>query len=87
MAKKKSVFKGYTEDEVMAAEASSYFIQVGSEIFNSKGIFCFNRRSAVIYYNRVLRQVLYQLQNGTKKEKKNAARVLNNLKIQPLRLH
>jgi len=87
MPKKKSPFINYTVDEVMASEASTFVIQVGSDVFHVNGRWVFNKRSAVVYYNKILRTILDQMHNGTKRERKDAKRVLQNFKILPLRLH
>lgn len=83
----KSPFAGYTSEEIMAFEAITYVLQVGSEIFNKRGKWGFTKKSANIYYNRVLRELLNQLKNGDKKQRKNAERILLSLKILPLRIH
>jgi hypothetical protein len=87
MPKKKGPFKNYTVDEVMASEAAAFVIQVGSDVFHVNGRWVFNKRSAVVYYNKILRTILDQMHNGTKRERKDAKRVLENFKILPLRLH
>jgi hypothetical protein len=87
MPKEKSPFVGYTTEEVLASEAVTYIIQVGSDIFEARGTWFFTKKTARIHYGKILRAVLEQLNRGTKKEKEDAKRVLNNLKILPLRLH
>lgn len=84
---KKSPFIGYSSEQVMAIEATTYVLQVGSEIFNTNGKWVFTKKSAYIYYNKILRELLDQLRNGNNKQRKNAERVLQGLKVLPLRIH
>lgn len=83
----KRPFVGYTAEEVMAFEAVTYILQVGSDVFDIKGKLVFTKKGAQIYYNKVLRELLDQIKNGTKKQKKNAMRALLGLKVLPLRIH
>lgn len=85
--KKKSPFRNYTVEEVMASEAVTFIIQVGSDIYRTNNDCFFNKKSAIRHYNKILRVLLEQIHTGTKKERKNAKRVVENLKILPLRLH
>lgn len=87
MPKEKSPFINYTVEEVLASEAVTYVIQVGSDIFNVNGRWVFNKKSAAIYYNKILRQLLDEMANGTDKQKRNAKRVFLSFKILPLRIH
>lgn len=87
MTKKKSPFVNYTEEEVFASEFATYFIQVGSDVFNLDGRWVFSKKSASIYYNKILRQLLDDMINGEERDRKNAERVLLNLKVVPLKLH
>lgn len=87
--RKRNAYISYTVDEVLACEAVTYVIQVGSDLFDSdgKGGWFFNKKSAIKHYNKILRVLTEQMNTGTKKERKNAKRVIENLKILPLRLH
>jgi len=84
---KKSPFVGYSEDEVLSIEAVTYVIVVGSNFYIKDGNFVFTKKSAAYHYNKILRELVGQLVNGDDDEKKNARRVLNNFRIEPLRLH
>lgn len=84
---KKGPFVGYTVEEVMAFEAVTYVLQVGSDVYDTRGKWVFNKKSAYIHYGKVLRDLLDQMRNGTYAEQKNAKRVLMNLKVLPLRIH
>lgn len=92
MAKKsgktdKSPFLGFTTEEVLASEACSFVIQVGSDFFVHDGMMVFSQKSAVTYYNKILVQVIDVMNNGNKKQKEHAQRVLWGLKILPLRIN
>ena len=82
----KSPFRGFSIEEVLASEAVSYVIQVGSDFFHHEGMMVFSKKTAITYYNRVLAQVVEAMHKGDKKERQHAHRVMLNLKILPLRI-
>lgn len=84
---KKSPFGRYTPEEVFAFEAVTYVIVVGLDVFDVKGKWVFDKKGAVKYYNKILDELMQQLQHGNKKKKISARRVLNSLRIEPLRIH
>lgn len=83
----KSPFGDFSIEEVAAAEASTYVIQVGSDLYCHDGAFAFNRRGAIIHYNKIRNELAYIAKNGDAREKKHARRCLENLKVLPLRIH
>ena len=87
MTRKRSPFVGYTEEEVIAFETCTYILQVGSDIYDVRGQCVFNKKSAYIHYGKVMRELLDQLRCGNEAEKKDAGRILMNLKVLPLKLH
>ena len=84
---KKSPFVGYSTKEVMEFEATTYVIQVGSDVFNIKGKWVFTKKAAQLYYGKVLRELLNQLKTGNSRQRVSAKRALGTLKVMPLRLH
>ena len=84
---KKSPFISYTVDEIFAQEAVSYIVIAGVDVFNSRGDWIFDKKNAIRYYNKILNEVMHQLSMGNKKQQFNARRVLNNLRVEPLRIH
>lgn len=87
MSQKKSPFKGFTINEVFAAESTSYVIQVGVDLFCHKGRFCFDKRNAALFYNRILSNLVDLITNGDEDQKKEALRCLGSLRISPLRIN
>lgn len=85
--KQKSPFVSFSIEEVMASEAISYVIQVGSDFYCHDGRMVFSKKTAVTFYNKILEQVVHAMNNGDKKQKEHANRVLRNLKILPLRIN
>lgn len=83
----KSPFVTYTPEQIFAYESVTYVIVAGSDFFDVDGNFFFTKNSAVRYYNKILRQLGETVQSGTKKERKHAKRVLDNLRVEPMRIH
>jgi len=83
---KKSPFAGYSTEQVASFESMTYFLQVGSDIFNIRGKCFFNKKSANIYYGKVMRQLLGDMKHGNEEEKKNAERVMLGMRVVPLKL-
>lgn len=86
MTKKKSVFRGYTEEEIADAEECTYIIQAGSDAFEVNGCFVFSKAKANFYYKKIAKELISQLNSGTKKDQKNTMIILHSLKILPLRI-
>ena len=86
MPKKKNPFVNYTPEQVFLSESMLYVIQVGSEVFERDGQWFFVKKSAKLYYNRILKELLKQLHNGTAREQKRAKKILIDFKIVPLRM-
>lgn len=83
---KKNPFLGFSEGEVASAEASYYTIQIGDDLFFHKGKFVFNKRSAIIFYNRIINSLLHDLNNGTDNERKRAKKEIQKVLVRPLRV-
>ena len=87
MPKKRSPFIGYTPEQVFASEAVCYVVIAGVDLFDYKGTFVFDRKSAIRHFNKIRIEMLKVMQFGTKRQKKNAKLILDNLKVEPLRIH
>jgi hypothetical protein len=87
MPKKKNVFRTYTPEEVFASEAISYVVIAGGDVFEHKGSIVFDRKSAIKHYNKIRVDMLTIIQSGTKRDRKKARIVLDNLRVEPLRVH
>ena len=83
----KSPFGRYTPEQIFAAEATTYVVLAGIDFYDMNGNYFFTKGSAVRHYNKIHRQLVIQSQEGTNKQRNNARRVLNNLKIQQMRIH
>ena len=87
MSKEKSPFVSYTFEEIMDHEAVTYVVQLGTDVWNVKGQWAFNKKSANMYYNKILRQIMHTLRTGNEKQIHNAKIMLATLRILPLRIH
>lgn len=85
--KNKSPFRGFTLDEVLEAESNSFVIQLGNNFYEKEGSFTFSIKEAEKYYDVLLDNILYTIDNGAEKQRKAALSCLATLKILPLRLH
>jgi hypothetical protein len=83
----KSPFVSYTPEQVFAYESVTYVIVTGSDFFDVDGKYFFTKNSAIRYYNKILRHLGQAVQSGTKKERREAKRVLNSLRVEPMRIH
>lgn len=83
----KSPFVSYTPEQVFAYEAITYVIVAGTDFFEVDGKYFFTKNSAIRYYNKLLRYLGEAVQAGTKKERRDAKRVLNSLRVEPMRIH
>jgi hypothetical protein len=83
----KSPFVKYTPEQIFAYEAVTYVIVAGSDFFDVDGNFFFTKTGAERYYDKLTKQLSIDLKNGTRKERKHARRVLENLRVERMRIH
>ena len=86
MAKLKSPFRGLTIKEVDKAERNSFTIRIGNDFYSNDGNFVFTKNQAEKYYETLLENILYTMDNGNEKQKLAAMKCLERLKVLPLRL-
>jgi hypothetical protein len=84
---KKSPFRTYTSEQILKYEAITYVIVAGTDFYDVNGNYFFNKNGAIRNCNKIYRQLMVQMQSGTKKEQRNARRVLENLRVEPMRIH
>jgi hypothetical protein len=84
---KKSPYGEYPPEQIFAFEATTYIIIAGTDAFNVKGKYFFDKKSAARFYNKLLVELTDQKTNGNPRQQKHAHRVLQNLRVQPLRIH
>lgn len=88
MAREKSPFRGFTTAEINKAERNSFVVQIGNDFYsNPDGDFTFTLSQAEKYYETLLSNILYTMDNGNAKQKAAATKCLMRLHILPLRLH
>lgn len=91
MSKKKSEKNPYGQhsvEDVNAAEAGFYYIQLGGDIFQSEeGKMAFDKERVDFYFSEIWNGLEDMKENGTAEEKSDASQCLLNLKIFPLRIH
>ena len=83
----KSPFVSYTPEQIFAYESVTYVVVAGSDFYDVNGNYFFNKSSAIRHCNKIARQLTEYLRTGTRKEKKNAKRVLENLRVESMRIH
>lgn len=86
MKKQKSPFKGFTVAEVNKAERDSYVVQIGNDFYSKDGGYIFTAAQAGKYYETLLDNIVYTLDNGNERQKSAAMKCLEKLRIHPLRL-
>lgn len=86
MSKKKE-FINIEDREVRMAESLLYAIQLGKDLFSNKGNVVFNEVNTNKFYNKLLRELRSDILGGSPKEKKIALRMLENLRVIPLKIH
>lgn len=90
MSKKeeRSPYHPFTVEEVMAAEAGQYYIQIGVEIFSSEnGKMAFSKPRAEELFETVMAGLLDMKKNGNEEEQEEAIKALLHFRIYPLRIH
>lgn len=83
----KSPFISYTLEQIFAYEAITYVIIAGIDFFNIDGNYFFSKSKAVRNYNKLARQLSNKILTGTKKERRSAKMILENLRIEQMRIH
>ena len=84
----KSPYGSFSVQEVMEAEAGTYVIQVGADLFSlPNGKMAFSKDRAEYFYQEVRRGLLHMKENGEEHERKEAHECLLYLKIHPLRIN
>lgn len=73
--------------EVMRAEACSYVIQVGADLFHHEGKMVFSKKATAMYYNKILNGLLDIIDGGDDEERADAMKCLASLQIMPLRIN
>lgn len=86
MAKLKSPFRGLTIKEVDKAERNSFTIRIGNDFYSNDGSFVFTKNQAEKYYETLLENILYTMDNGNEKQKLAATKCLLNLHVLELRI-
>ena len=85
---KKSVYRGYSEEDIAATELGTYVIQVGNDLFQApNGKMAFSLDRAEMFYDDILGGLIAMKKEGSDLEKEDAAACLLHLRIFPLRIH
>lgn len=87
MAKKKDPFVNYTTQQIFISESMLYVLQVGRDVFEADGQWFFVEKTAIKYYNQILRLLMDDLEKGTPRQQRRANKALQNFRILPLRMH
>ena len=87
MAKKKSVFRGYTEQEVCKIERDTFTLQFGGDFVIQNDSYSFNEREVTKLYESTMNNLLSLIADGSEKDRKFAIDLIGGLFIVPMRLH
>jgi hypothetical protein len=85
--KEDNSFGAYTFEDVLAAEADNYVIQIGSEFFSWKGKVAFNLKRTEMFYEDILGGLNEMKKSQNEIERDDAINCLQLLKIYPFRIH
>ena len=86
MAKSKSAFVGYTEDQVKRME--TYFVlQFGGDFVLEDNYYLFTKSEVSKLYGNTLKDLLKLMDDGSDKEKAYALDLIGGLRVKPMRLH
>lgn len=81
-------YKSHSIEEVMQAETGSYYIQIGTGLFESEnGKLAFTKERADDFYMAAWEGLKDMKQNGSPQERREAEECLLNFRIIPLRFH
>ncbi len=84
----KSPYRDYTIEDVLAAEAGHYYIQIGTEIFQSEsGKMAFKKDRVDELFESILGGLKEMKKSNNKREVEDAHACLLNFRIFPLRIH
>lgn len=83
---KKSAYRHFTEEQVQKAEATSYVLQIGVDLFYEGERCAFSKKKTEKFYEYVLLGLKDLIKNGSEEEKQDAVRSCYNLRIIPLRI-
>ena len=87
MARKKPVFRGYTEDEVCKIERGTYTLQFGGDFIIQDDSYTFNEREVTKLYESTMNNLLNLIADGSEKDRKFAIDLIGGLFVRPMRLH
>lgn len=87
MKNNKGPFGEYSVEDVFRAEACSYVIQVGVDLFDNDGQMIFSKKAAIMYYNKILNELMNVIDGGDDAERADAIRCLGTFRIMPLRIN
>lgn len=85
--KKKSPYKGYTEEEVRNMENNYYCLVLGGDFILDDGMYLFTKGETAKLWNRTLRNLIDITENGEERDRKYAIHLIGGLIISPMRLH
>jgi hypothetical protein len=84
---KKSVYLGYTEEEVKRMENNYFVLQFGGDFVLEDSYYLFSKGEASKLYNKTLKNLISLIADGSEKDKNFALNLIGGLAIKPVRLH
>lgn len=87
MAKKKSPFSGYTEEQVKTMENNYFCLVMGGDFVSRDSYYLFTRAEVSKLHKDTLKNLVSIAEDGEEKDRIYAMDLICGLKIQPMRLH
>lgn len=85
--KKKSHYRGYTEDEVKRMESGYYCLILGGDFVLEGEMYLFTKQETAKLWNRTLKNLRDIVDNGADRDRVYALQLISSLLIEPMRLH
>lgn len=80
-------FVSFSPQELRAIEDQLYYIQIGNDVVTDGHKMTFSQKTTAKHYNDTIEKLLIGITNGTNKESRIAKRLMETLRIHPLRIH
>lgn len=87
MSKKKSAYKGYSEDDVRRIEDNFFCLEVGGDYWCEEGFYLFTKKEVIKVYNKVLDNLNDLMRSDSDKDRAYAIDLLGRMYVRQIRLH
>lgn len=87
MPEEKSPYGKFSIEQVARAEAFTFIIQIGKELYSEGEFYAFTKDRIDYHAHVILTKLRDMIKNGSQEEKTDALRNIWNFRILPLRIH